>query len=47
MAGNGLGIICEGLPFVFWAGLSVVALLAFLFVAETGRGRQRNYTAGN
>lgn len=47
MAGNSLVFIYEGLPFVFWAGLSVVALVAFLFVKETGGGRQRNYTTEN
>ncbi len=45
-AGNSLVVIYDGLPFVFWAGLSVVSLLAFLFVKETGRGRGRRYVAG-
>lgn len=39
-AGNSLVAIGEGLPFVFWAGLSALALVAFLFVKETGRGRR-------
>jgi len=43
-AGNSLVIINEGLPFVFWSGLSVLALVAFLFVKETGRGRRTNPT---
>lgn len=43
-AGNSLAAIYPGLPFVFWAGLSVVALLAFLFVTETGQGRRHNHT---
>ena len=38
--GNSLAAIHPGLPFVFWAGLSLVAVLAFLLVKETGRGRQ-------
>jgi MFS family permease len=37
--GNSLEEIQPGLAFVFWAGLSVAAVLAFLFVGETGRGR--------
>jgi predicted MFS family arabinose efflux permease len=40
-AGNSLESIHPGLPFVFWAGLSVVALFVFLFVKETGRGSQQ------
>jgi NNP family nitrate/nitrite transporter-like MFS transporter len=43
-AGNSLVAIYEGLPFVFWAGLSVIALVAFLFVKETGQGRRTNPT---
>ncbi|MCK4274205.1 MAG: hypothetical protein KAW90_04885 [Dehalococcoidales bacterium] len=43
MAGNSLIAIYEGLPFVFWAGLSAVALVVFLFVTETGRGKRRSY----
>ena len=35
--------IGAGLPFIFWAGLSLLALVAFLFVAETGRKKKRNY----
>ncbi|HUT67472.1 MAG TPA: MFS transporter [Dehalococcoidales bacterium] len=41
-AGNSLVLIYEGLPFVFWAGLSVLAVIVFLFVKETGRGRRTN-----
>ncbi len=43
-AGNSLVVIYEGLPFAFWAGLSVMALAAFAFVKETGSGRQTNPT---
>jgi predicted MFS family arabinose efflux permease len=35
--GNSLALIQPGLPFVFWAGLCLVALVAFLLVGETGR----------
>ena len=38
-AGNAFVSINAGLPFVFWAGLSLLALVVFLFVRETGRGR--------
>ncbi|OGO01442.1 MAG: hypothetical protein A2Y90_02240 [Chloroflexi bacterium RBG_13_52_12] len=41
-AGNAFVSIQAGLPFVFWAGLSLLALIAFLFVRETGRGRPRS-----
>jgi NNP family nitrate/nitrite transporter-like MFS transporter len=40
--GNSLEAIYPGLPFVFWAALSLTALVIFLFVAETGRGRRTN-----
>lgn len=46
-AGNSLVAISEGLPFVFWAGLSGLALIIFLFAKETGRGRQRNHAVGS
>jgi len=36
-AGNSLEIINAGLPFVFWAGLCLAGLIAFLFAKETGR----------
>jgi len=39
-AGNSLEIINVGLPFVFWAGLCLAAVIAFLFVKETGRRRR-------
>jgi predicted MFS family arabinose efflux permease len=39
-AGNSLESIHPGLPFAFWGVLSLAALIAFLFVRETGRGRQ-------
>ena len=39
-AGNSLVLVNDGLPFVFWAGLSVMALVLYGFVKETGRGRQ-------
>jgi len=42
--GNSLEAIQPGLAFVFWSGLSVIAVLAFLFVKETGRGRRINPT---
>jgi CP family cyanate transporter-like MFS transporter len=38
-AGNALAGISAGMPFVLWAGLSVMALLAFIMVKETGRKR--------
>lgn len=41
-AGNSLATIQAGLPFVFWAGLTVLALVAFSFVMETGKGRNPN-----
>ncbi len=37
--GNSLASISPGLPFIFWAGMSVVALIAILFVKETSRPR--------
>ncbi len=37
--GNSLASISPGLPFVFWAGLSIVAFITILFVKETGRPR--------
>jgi NNP family nitrate/nitrite transporter-like MFS transporter len=43
-AGNSLVAISEGLPFAFWAGLSALGVLLFLFVKETGRGRRTNPT---
>ncbi len=46
-AGNSLESIHPGLPFIFWAGLSVAALLMFLFVKETGRGRQQSRISGD
>jgi NNP family nitrate/nitrite transporter-like MFS transporter len=44
-AGNSFASIRPGLPFVFWAALALVALVAFLFVGETGRGKKRQATA--
>jgi len=41
-AGNSLASIQPGLPFVFWAGLSLVAMVVFLFVGETGRQKQKS-----
>jgi NNP family nitrate/nitrite transporter-like MFS transporter len=41
-AGNSLATIQAGLPFVFWAGLTVLALISFSFVMETGKGRKSN-----
>ncbi len=38
-AGNAFAPIRAGLPFVFWAGLSFLALVVFLFTQETGRGK--------
>jgi MFS family permease len=38
--GNSLAKVQAGLPFIFWAGLTLLALLAFSFVRETGMGRQ-------
>lgn len=40
-AGNSFASIQPGLPFVFWAGLALMALVVFLFVQETGRGGER------
>jgi CP family cyanate transporter-like MFS transporter len=42
-SGNSLEAIGAGLPFVFWAGLSLMALIVFLFVKETGSGRNREH----
>ncbi|MBN1176442.1 MAG: MFS transporter [Dehalococcoidales bacterium] len=39
-AGNSLVAIGEGLPFVFWAGLSAIAFVLYCFVKETGRRRR-------
>lgn len=36
-AGNSLVATGPGLPFVFWAGLAVMALVVFFFVRETGK----------
>jgi MFS family permease len=44
-AGNSFASIRPGLPFVFWAGLALLALVAFLFVGETGRGKRKNIVA--
>jgi hypothetical protein len=41
-AGNSLESVYSGLPFVFWAALSLMALVVFLFAAETGWGRRTN-----
>ena len=35
--GNSLASISPGFPFIFWAGMSVIAFIAILFVKETGR----------
>lgn len=45
-AGNSFASIQPGLPFVFWAVLSLLAPVAFLFVRETGRGKKRHYAMG-
>ncbi len=42
-AGNAFAPVRAGLPFVFWAGLSLLALVVFLFTQETGRDRQRHF----
>ena len=39
--GNSLASISPGFPFVFWASLSVVALVAIAFAKDTGRKRVR------
>jgi MFS family permease len=39
-SGNSLVALGEGLPFVFWAGLCVIALVLYCFVRETGRRRR-------
>ena len=39
--GNSLADINLGLPFVFWAALSAVSLLGFLFIEERGRRKER------
>lgn len=41
--GNGLADIGAGVPFFFWAGLSLISLLVLLTVRETA-GRARNIT---
>jgi MFS family permease len=46
-AGNSFASIQPGLPFVFWAGLALVALAVFLFVQETGRGKKRRLSPGS
>jgi len=46
-AGNAFAAIDLGLPFVFWASLAVLALVAFLFVGETGKKNERNYASGS
>ncbi len=37
--GNSLASINSGLPFIFWAGLSIAPLFTLAFTKETGRGR--------
>ncbi len=44
--GNSLVSIQAGLPFMFWAGLCLVALTVFLFTRETGSIDHRPATAG-
>ncbi len=39
--GNSLARINPGFPFIFWAGMSVIAFVAILFVKETGRRRSQ------
>jgi hypothetical protein len=46
-AGNSFASIQPGLPFVFWAGLALVALVVFLFVGETERGVKGRVAAGS
>lgn len=41
--GNSFAYIHPGLPFVFWAGLSVVAALCFFLAAETGSRKKHSY----
>jgi MFS family permease len=40
--GNSLSIYSPGLPFIFWASLSAVALVSLSFVPETGWRRNRS-----
>jgi predicted MFS family arabinose efflux permease len=40
-AGNSLVAAGPGLPFVFWAGLTVMALVVFAFVRERGTSKQQ------
>jgi MFS family permease len=45
--GNGLARINPGLPFIFWAGMSLVAIAALAFTTETGwRTARRQKTDG-
>jgi len=37
--GNALASFNTGLPFAFWAALSLAALVCFIFIKETGLGR--------
>jgi predicted MFS family arabinose efflux permease len=46
-AGNSFAPLDIGLPFVFWAGLAVLALVFFFFVKETGQKKKRNYAVGD
>jgi MFS transporter, NNP family, nitrate/nitrite transporter len=39
--GNSLAPINPGLPFLFWAGLSVIALISLIMINETGRNKRK------
>jgi MFS family permease len=41
--GNGLARIDPGLPFVFWAAMSLLAVVTLSFTSETGWRRNRRY----
>jgi len=42
--GNSLARISPGLPFLFWAGLSVIALGTIAFTKETGWRKKKSPT---
>jgi MFS family permease len=43
--GNSLADINPGLPFIFWAGLSIIGLFTMALSEETGPGRRKKYEA--
>jgi hypothetical protein len=40
--GNSFHVISPAMPFIFWAGLGLAALIPFIFTKETGMKRLKN-----